>query len=530
MNPAALKANMQVIKEGCTIIVDTDAFDRKNLEKAGYDSNPLDGDALIQYNVIPAPITSLTRQSIKHLGLDNKSMERCKNMFALGLVYWMFSRPLDQTEKFLSGKFKKDQTLVQANKIALEAGFSYAESVELMPSSYEIPPANLPKGIYRNITGNKAVAWGFMAAAEKAGKPLYIGSYPITPASDIMHELARNKAFNVHMFQAEDEIAAIASTIGAAFAGNVAVTTTSGPGLALKGEAIGLAVMAELPVVIVDVQRGGPSTGLPTKTEQSDLLQAMYGRNGESPVVVVAASLPENCFKYAYESVKIAIEHMTPVILLSDGYIGNSSQPWLIPSMDDMAPITISHISPDHDKWSPYMRDAKKLVRSWDVPGTAGFEHRIGGLEKDPNSGMISYDPANHEQMVHMRDEKIKRIANELPELEVEGDQSGDILLVGWGGTYGALETAAKQLRNEGITLGHAHFAYINPMPKNVREVFGRFDKIIVCELNLGQLVKILRDNYPEFQFQQLNKIKGLPFMIQDIKDGVDQNLKEMAI
>ncbi len=530
MNPAALKANRSTLVEGCTIIVDADAFDRKNLEKAGYEVNPLEGDILAIYNVIRAPITSLTKESIKQLGLDNKSMERCKNMFALGLVYWLFSRPLEITEKFLANKFKKNSVLVEANRIALEAGFSYAESVEIMPSSFEIPAANLPKGKYRTITGNKAVAWGFLAAAEKAGKPLYIGSYPITPASDIMHELARNKAFNVHMFQAEDEIAAIASSIGAAFAGNVAVTTTSGPGLALKGEAIGLAIMAELPLVIVDVQRGGPSTGLPTKTEQSDLLQAMYGRNGESPAVVMAASLPENCFQYAFEAVKIAIEHMTPVILLTDGYLGNSSQPWLIPDMNSLPEIKINHVSSGEYKWSPYMRDADSLARSWEVPGEAGYEHRIGGLEKDPKTGMISYDPANHEQMTHLRDEKIKRIAHEIPDLKVEGDQSGDILLVGWGGTYGALASAANQLRSEGLSLGHAHFSYINPMPENTAEVFGRFEKIIVCELNLGQLVKILRNNYPTFNFQQINKVKGLPFMIEDIKEGVYQNSNELAL
>jgi len=530
MNPAALKANMGNLRQGCTIIVDSDAFDRKNLEKAGYTSNPLEGDILSIYNVIVAPITSLTKESIKQLGLDNKSMERCKNMFALGLVYWLFSRPLDYTEKFLEGKFKKNQLLVQANRIALEAGFSYAESVEIMPSSYEIPPANLPKGKYRTITGNKAIAWGFMAAAEKAGKQLYIGSYPITPASDIMHELARNKAFNVHLFQAEDEIAAIASSIGASFAGNIAVTTTSGPGLALKGEAIGLAVMAELPLVIVDVQRGGPSTGLPTKTEQSDLLQAMYGRNGESPVVVMAASLPENCFKYAFDAVKIAVEHMTPVILLTDGYLGNSSQPWLIPEMSSMPEIKSNHIKSGDKKWSPYMRDAETLARSWEVPGEAGFEHRIGGLEKDPKTGMISYDPANHEEMTHLRDDKIKRIAKSVPDLVVEGDQSGDVLIIGWGGTYGAMASAAAQLREEGVSLGHAHFSYINPMPENTAEVLQRFEKIIVCELNLGQLVKILRNNYPSFSFNQINKVKGLPFMIKDLKDGVYNISKELVI
>ena len=523
MNPAGLKANMRFLRKGTTIITDGDAFDRKSLEKAGYTANPLESGELADYNVIVAPITSLTKQSIIHLGLDNKTNERCKNMFALGIVYWLFSRPLESTTKFLESKFKKKPELAEANKIALNTGFSYAESVELLPSAYIIPAAVQEKGLYRNITGNRAVAWGFIAAAERAGKSLFCGSYPITPASDIMHELAKHKAFNVHVFQAEDEIAAIASTIGAAFAGNVAVTTTSGPGLALKGEAINLAVMAEMPIVIVDVQRGGPSTGLPTKTEQSDLLQAMFGRNGESPLAVIAAYLPENCFDYAYEAVKVAIEHMTPVILLTDGYIANSSQAWKIPQLKDMPSISAHHVQAQDGKWSAYIRDAETLVRSWEIPGQAGFEHRVGGLEKDPQTGMISYDPENHEQMVHIRADKVAKIAKNIPDLKVDGDSEGDILLVGWGGTYGAIETATRSLRKEGLSVSHAHFTWLNPMPNNTAEVFSKFKEIVVCELNLGQLVQLLRNKYPQFNFKQLNKVKGLPFMVQDLTDYVYQ-------
>ncbi|MGZ5244409.1 MAG: 2-oxoacid:acceptor oxidoreductase subunit alpha [Bacteroidia bacterium] len=528
MNPAALKANLHLLKEGSTVITDVDAYDKKNLEKAGYDANPLDNGISTIYNIVPAPITSLTRSGIAHLGLDNKSMNRCKNMFALGVVYWLFSRPLEPTEAFLDKKFKSNPVLAEANKLALRAGHIYAESIELLPSAYIIPSANLEKGRYRNVTGNRAIAWGFMAAAEKAGKPLFLGSYPITPASDIMHELAKQKAFDVRVFQAEDEIAAMASTIGASFAGNIAVTNTSGPGLCLKSEAIGLAVMSELPVVIVNVQRGGPSTGLPTKTEQSDLLQAMYGRNGESPVVVMAASMPNNCFSLAFEAVKTAVEHMTPVILLSDGYIGTSSQAWKIPAMDELPEIKIPHRI-NQNGWTPYVRDPETLVRSWEIPGTPAFEHRIGGLEKDVQSGCVSYDANNHEVMVNIREEKINRIANNIPDLEVEGDQAGDILLVGWGGTYGAIETAARQLRREGFSIGHAHFTWINPLPKNTEKVLSRYDNIIVCELNLGQLSLILRNRFPKFRYDKLTKIKGLPFMVQDIKEKVYKRTKHLV-
>lgn len=530
MNPAALKANKYLMQNGCTIIADIDSFDKKSLEKAGYTENPLHNGMSADYNIIEAPISSMTRQAIIHLGLDNKSMTRCKNMYALGMVYWMFSRPLDQTENFLKNKFKKNTVVAEANILALNAGYTYAESVELLPASYIIPFARQERGIYRNITGNKAVAWGFIAAAEKAGKPLFLGSYPITPASDIMHELAKYKEFNVRIFQAEDEIAAIASAIGASFAGNISVTTTSGPGLALKGEAMGLAVMTELPLVIVDVQRGGPSTGLPTKTEQSDLLQAMYGRNGESPIPVLAASLPGNCFNHAYDAVKVAVEYMTPVILLTDGYIANSAQAWRIPDVEKMPPINIQHNKPEEGTWTPYVRDAETLARSWEIPGTPGFEHRIGGLEKDSVSGTVSYDPDNHETMVHTRAEKIRRIANSVPHLQVHGKQEGEVLIVGWGGTFGALETATKQLLAEGYQVGHAHFTWINPLPLNTAEVLKRFEKILVCELNLGQLALVLRNNHPDFSFEQLNKIKGLPFMVQDIKEYVYQLSKQYAL
>lgn len=528
MNPAALKANLHLLQKGSTIITDVDCYDNKNLEKAGYVANPLANGISTEYNIVPAPITSMTRQSIAHLGLDNKSMNRCKNMFALGIVYWLFSRPLEPTEAFLDKKFKSNPVLGEANKLAMRAGHIYAESVELLPSAYIVPSADLQKGRYRNVTGNRAVAWGFMAAAEKAGKPLFIGSYPITPASEIMHELAKQKSFDVRVFQAEDEIGAMAATIGASFAGNIAVTNTSGPGLALKGEAIGLAVMSELPVVIVDVQRGGPSTGLPTKTEQSDLMQAMFGRNGESPVVVIAASMPNNCFRLAFDAVKTAVEHMTPVILLSDGYIANSSQAWQIPAMDELPDIKIQHRTSENG-WTPYVRDAETLVRSWETPGTPGYEHRIGGLEKDTISGCVSYDPNNHEEMVNIRAEKIARIADEVPDLMIEGDRSGDILLVGWGGTYGAIATAAKQLRKEGFSVGHAHFTWINPLPKNTENALKRFDRIVVCELNLGQLAMILRNTFPKFHYDKLNKVKGLPFLVQDIKDKVYKITKHVV-
>jgi len=528
MNPAGLKTNYNSVKPGHTIIVDTDAFTKKNLEKAFYESNPLEDGSLENYRVIEVSMTSLTKESLKDLGLDNKSVVRSKNMFALGMVYWMYNRSLEHTIEFFSKKFKKKPLIAEANTKVLKAGYFYAETLEIISNSYSIAPSKMPKGTYRIVNGNTATAWGFLAASEKSGLELYLGSYPITPATDILHELVKHKHFGVKAFQAEDEIAGISSSIGAAFAGDLAITTTSGPGLALKGEALGLAMMTELPLVVVNVQRGGPSTGLPTKTEQSDLLQALYGRNGESPVIVIAASTPANCFDMAYEASKLALEHMTPVILLTDGYIANGSEPWKIKSVKEMDTITPPIVKEASDSWHPYTRNNETLAREWAIPGTAGLEHRLGGLEKDKVSGNVSYDSENHEYMVNIRAEKVKRVANYIPELKPEGAQEGDLLVVGWGGTYGSLHSAVKNMNEKDYKVGHVHFNYINPMPKNTAEVFAKYKKIVVCELNKGQLAFILRANYKEFEYVQYNKVQGLPFSVGDLnqkfKNLIDNN------
>jgi len=430
---------------------------------------------------------------------------------------------LDYTEKYFEKKFAKKPLVIEANKIVLRAGYNYAETVEHMAPSYKVSPAKIEKGTYRNISGNIATAWGFIAAAEKAKLELFCGSYPITPATEILQELSARKDMGVKSFQAEDEIAGICTSLGASFAGDLAVTTTSVPGLALKGEAIGLAVMTELPLVIVDVQRGGPSTGLPTKPEQSDLMQALYGRNGESPVAVIAASTPSNCFHYAFQSAKIAVEHMTPVILLTDGFIANGSEPWKIPIMSEYPEIKVPRVKEGTQNWNPYARDLEKLARTWAVPGTKGLEHRIGGLEKDELKGSVSHDPVNHEKMVKIREEKIQRIANFIPKLEVEGKQSGDILVVGWGGTYGHLATAVAELNEEGKDISLAHFNYIKPLPLNVREVFTKFKRIVVCENNLGQFADYLRMNVTEFKYLQYNKVRGLPFTVVELKEHFEK-------
>ena len=514
MNPAGLKTNLHAVKPGHTIIVDTDAFNKKNLEKALYESNPLEDGSLENYRVIEVAMTSLTKESLKNVeGLDNKSVTRSKNMFALGMVYWMYDRSTDHTVDFFNKKFKSKPHIIEANTKVLKAGHNYANTLELIPNAYTIAPAKMAPGTYRIIMGNTATAWGFLAAAEKSGIELYLGSYPITPATDILHELVKHKHFGVKAFQAEDEIAGISSAIGASFAGDLAITTTSGPGLALKGEALGLAMMVELPLVIVNVQRGGPSTGLPTKTEQSDLLQAMYGRNGESPVIVIAASTPENCFNFSYEAAKLALEHMTPVILLTDGYIANGSAPWKIQSVDDMPEIKSNRIKKVKEDWHPYDRNEETLARNWAIPGTPGLEHRIGGLEKDKVTGNVSYVPENHQYMTNIRAEKIKRVENYIPDLTTEFADKGDLLVVGWGGTYGSLHSAVKQIDEEGYTnIGFAHFNYINPLPKNTEDIFKKFDKILVCELNNGQFAKVLKSNLNGFEFLQFNKVQGLPF------------------
>jgi len=528
MNPAGLKTNLHSVKPGHTIIVDTDAFTKKNLEKAQYETNPLEDGSLGNYRVIEVAMTSMTKESLKNLdGLDNKSITRSKNMFALGMVYWMYNRSKDYTIDFFNKKFKSKPFVVEANTKVLNAGYYFAETLELIPNSYSISPAKMSKGIYRIIMGNTATAWGFLAAAEKSGLELFLGSYPITPATDILHELVKHKHFGVKAFQAEDEIAGISSAIGAAFAGDLAITTTSGPGLALKGEALGLAMMVELPLVVVNVQRGGPSTGLPTKTEQSDLLQAMYGRNGESPVIVIAASTPANCFNYAYHAAKLALEHMTPVILLTDGYIANGSAPWKIQSLSDMPEIKNNVVTEHHENWNPYDRDQETLARNWAIPGTPKLEHRIGGLEKDKVTGNVSYVPENHEYMVKIRSEKIKRVQNYIPELKTEFAEEGDLLVVGWGGTYGSLHTAVKQINEEGFkNIGFANFAYINPLPKNTEEVLHKFKKIVVCELNNGQFAKVLRINFNNIDIVQFNKIQGLPFGNNELIEKFKQLVK----
>jgi len=524
MNPAALKTNIGALKAGQMCLVDADEFNKKNLEKAQYDTNPLEDGSLENYKIIQVSMTSLTREALKDLPLDNKAMTRSKNMFALGMVYFIFNRSMDYTIEFFERKFKKKPEIVEANIRAMKAGYYYAETIEIISTTYQIAPAKMEPGTYRIIDGNTATAWGLLAASNNSGLKLFLGSYPITPATDILHELSKHLYFNINTFQAEDEIAGITSSIGAAYAGNLAITTTSGPGLALKGEAIGLAMMMELPLVIVNVQRGGPSTGLPTKTEQSDLLQAMYGRNGESPVIVIAASTPANSFDFAYEACKLALEHATPVILLTDGYIANGSAPMKIKKTSELPTITI-HFAKEGMPYAPYARDEKSLARTLAIPGTKGLEHRIGGLEKDKTSGNISHVPENHEYMVNIRAEKVKRVENYIPAIQSEYNEEGDLLVVAWGGTYGSISAAVEQVYKEGHKIGYIHFNYINPLPKNVTETMKRFKKIVVCELNKGQFAKVLKINYPEFNYLQYNKVQGLPFTTLELTEKFKQLL-----
>ncbi|HRQ28573.1 MAG TPA: 2-oxoacid:acceptor oxidoreductase subunit alpha [Saprospiraceae bacterium] len=525
MNPAALKTNLSSVPVGKTIIVDTDSFNKKNLQKAEYDENPLLTGELNNFVVIEAPITTLTRESIADIGLDNKAMTRSKNMFALGMVFWMFSRPLKYTETFIDKKFAGKTQLIEANKRALRAGFNFAETIELISSAYTILPAKMDPGIYRIISGNTATAWGFLAASEKSGRPIFLGSYPITPATEILQELTAKKYFGAKTFQAEDEIAGISTAIGASFSGHLAITTTSGPGLALKGEAIGLAVMTELPIVIVDVQRAGPSTGLPTKPEQSDLLQAMYGRHGESPVIVVAAKSPADCFNMAFEASRLAMEHMTPVILLTDGYIANGSEPWKIKKTEDLPIIYPNDLKSSREEWMPYKRDPETLAREWVLPGTPGFEHRVGGLEKKDGTGDVNQSPENHQLMVKLRAEKICRVKNNIPLMQVDGAQEGDLLVIGWGGTYGSLFTAVNHLFESGQKIGLMHFSYLNPMPKNTEEILKKFKKFIICELNMGQLHTVMNSKFPEYDYFKFNKVQGLPFTVLELTQKFEQIL-----
>lgn len=528
MNPAALKANAKWVKKGGMIIADADHFREKDYHRAGYQTLDAVTELNLQdYKVIFAPITSMTKETLKESGLDNKSIVRSKNMFALGMVFYIFDRPLHYTEQYFEVKFKKRPEIIEANKQVLRSGYNYASNIQAIANTYDVKPAKtLPKGRYRTINGNTATAWGLIAAAEKAGLPLFCGSYPITPATEILVELAKRKDLGVKTLQAEDEIAGICTAIGASYAGNFAVTTTSGPGLSLKSEALGLAVITELPLVVVDVQRGGPSTGLPTKTEQSDLMQAMWGRNGEAPMVVIAASSPSNCFHYAFMAGKLAMEHMTPVLLLTDGYIANGSEPWRIPAMADFPEITPPIVKEGTENYQPYARDAERLARGWAFPGKKGIAHRVGGLEKDFLKGSVSHDPINHQKMVEIRAQKIERVKEFIPEQEVIGDTEGDLLVVGWGGTYGHLFDAVNMLRSQNKKVSLCHFNYINPLPKNVKDIFKRFRKILVCELNQGQFANYLRMNHQEFDYLQYNKVQGLPFTVVELVDKFNQILE----
>lgn len=529
MNPAALKANRRWLKAGATVIIDGDSLTETNLRKAGFTTDdPIAELGLDGHNLVVPGITTMTREALKELELDNKSVVKCKNMFALGICFYLFHRPEDHAKKYLDSKFaRKNPLIAEANKRAIDAGYNFAANTHQFANTYAVPAAPLEKGTYRSINGNVATAWGLMAAAEKAGLPLFCGSYPITPATVILEELAKHKELGVKTVQAEDEIAGICTAIGAAFAGNFAVTTTSGPGLSLKSEALGLAVMAELPLVVVDVQRGGPSTGLPTKTEQSDLMQALYGRNGECPVVVLAASTPGDCFRFAFEAGKIAMEHMTPVLLLSDGFIANGSEPWRIPSMKEYPKITPPIVTrAPEGGFQPYARDEKRLARMWALPGTKGVEHRVGGLEKDSLSGAVSHDPENHERMVGLRAAKVARVQDFIPKQEVVGGRRGELLVVGWGGTYGHLLTAVRELQRRGEQVSLCHFNFIHPLPRGVREIFSRFRRIVVCELNSGQFAGYLRQQFQEFEFLQYNKIQGLPFTVTELRDEFARLLK----
>jgi len=518
MNPAAIKKNISEIKPGGIIIANSDSFDAKGLKLAKYDANPLEDNSLKGYTVYQVPIASLTKKALEGTNLSPKDIERSKNFFALGLMYWLYNRSTDQTLNWIKAKFKNKPEYIEANEKALMAGYNFGEMTEIFTTRYKVSPAKLPKGTYRSISGNEATALGFLTASVKAGIPLFLGSYPITPATEILQYLSTYKNFGVKTLQAEDEIAGITSAIGASYAGNLAITTTSGPGLALKTEAIGLAIMTELPLVIIDVQRGGPSTGLPTKTEQADLLQAVYGRNGEAPVPVLAASTPSDCFNMAIEASRIAVKYMTPVILLTDGYIANGSEPWKVPHFDEIPDIPVEYRT-EVEGFAPYQRD-ENLSRPWVKLGTPGLEHRIGGLEKANITGNVSYDPDNHDLMIKLRDQKIKNVVKDIPDLAVDGEQSGDLLVLGWGGTYGAITEAVIKARRDGYKVSQAHLKYLNPMPKNTEEVLKRFKKVLIPEINLGQLAKIIRSEFL-IRPEQLNIVRGLPFRVSDIEDKI---------
>ncbi len=523
MNPAALKMNLSDLRKNGILIVNLDAFKETDLRKAQMTSNPIEDHSLDGYRLFAVELTRLTRVALQQLGLDAKSMDRCKNFFALGMCYWLYNRSMEATVRWIDDKFKSKPQLAQANKLALQAGYSYCEATEAFYISYEIPPAKLAPGVYRNISGNTALALGFIAASQKAGIPLFLGSYPITPASDILHELSQYKDFGVTTFQAEDEIAAITSAIGAAYAGALGITTTSGPGMALKTEALGLAVAVELPLVVCDIQRGGPSTGLPTKTEQADLLQALFGRNSEAPIPVIAPATPGDCFWVALEASRIAIKHMVPVIILSDGYLANGAEPWKIPEISELPEIPV-HFTTDPVGFQPYRRDPVTLARPWAIPGTPGLEHRIGGIEKQDVTGNVNYDPLNHEHMVRARAAKVEAVADDIPDLVPEGDPSGELLIVAWGSTHGPITAALKAQRTKGRRIGHVHLRHLNPLPKNLGELLKRYDQVLVPEMNMGQLIMILRAKFL-VDAQGLNKIQGKPFKQSEIEDKIEEML-----
>ena len=525
MNPAALKVHQAEIVPGGTIILNTDAFSKKNLNFAGYESNPIEDGTLDDYfTLIPIEMNKLVTAACEGLNMSRKFVGRTKNFFALGVLYYMYDRPLDATEKWLEKKFAGKDAIIEANKRAMNAGYNYADTTELFTTRFKVEKAVLPKGTYRNINGNYATSLGLLAASEKSCLKLFYGGYPITPASDILHTLAAWKHFGVQTFQAEDEIAGITSIIGAAFTGNLSVTATSGPGIALKGEAMGLAVMTELPMVIINVQRGGPSTGLPTKTEQADLNQALYGRNGEAPIPIIAASTPGDCFYAAYEAARIAVKYMTPVVLLSDGYLANGSEPWKIPNVKDLDPIEVKFAKNTKSKnvFLPYERDEETLSRPWAIPGTPGLEHRVGGLEKAENTGHVSYDPDNHHRMVELRQEKVNRIQNDISKTEVFGDKNGDVLIISWGGTYGSCRSAVETLHEEGKSVAHAHLRWISPLPKDLGEIIIKFKNVLVPEINMGQLIKLIRSEYL-VDAKGLNQVTGRPISATRIIENVNQ-------
>ncbi len=524
MNPAALKISLPDLRPNGIIIANSDEFNERNLKKAAYESNPLEDGSLEGYRLYTADISTMTRRTLKDSGLESKSRDRCKNFFALGMIYWLYSRPLDNTIDWLNEKFAKRPEIAEANGKVLRAGYNFCDITDAFQVRYEVEPARLEAGTYRNVMGNTAVALGLVAASRRSGLQLFLGSYPITPASDILHELSRYKNYGVVTFQAEDEIAAVCSAIGAAFGGALGVTATSGPGLALKSEAINLAVMVELPLVICNIQRGGPSTGLPTKTEQTDLLQAMFGRNGESPVPVIAAASPADCFETIMEACRIATQYMVPVLFLSDGYIANGSEPWRLPEVEELPDLRVEFWS-DPEGFQPYSRDPATLARPWAIPGTPGLEHRIGGLEKEDVTGNVSYDPLNHEKMTRFRAEKVARIADEIPDLEVEGDPSGDLLVLGWGSTQGAITSAVNVAWREGLKPSRAHLRYLNPFPKNLGEVLSRFDKVMVPEMNMGQLALLLRGRYL-VDVISYTKVQGKPFFRTEIYDKIKEVLE----